>query len=239
MVHERLRDLRKSHGLTQEQFGQKIGAKQGNVADWERGRSSPSLETMNQIVKIYNINLHWLFTGEGKMHIQSQQEQELEVNIRQKVFNILRDELTILENDPSFVPSKNDDFLFMPVVGDIAAGEPMPFISDTDPIQHIAIPKRKLSNPSNCEVLRVNGDSMEPKIEHSDIVVIRKDVDWQSCHNKVVAVRTSDGLTLKKLVLDEVKRTAVLMPYNPKYSAIVLDEDSKICGQLVFIVRQC
>jgi len=114
----------------------------------------------------------------------------------------------------------------------------LPFNYDKS-IRHIAVSKKEISNPTICDVLRVNGNSMEPKIEHSDLVVIKREDDWWLCHEKIVAVRTADGLTLKKLVVDFVKNSACLFPINPKYQPIFLDEDCQICGSLIYIIRKC
>jgi SOS-response transcriptional repressor LexA len=80
---------------------------------------------------------------------------------------------------------------------------------------------------------------MEPKIEHSDIVVIRREQDWWICDKKVVAVRTHEGLTLKKLIIDHVKNSSCLVPFNPKYDILFTDEECQLIGSLIFLIRQC
>jgi SOS-response transcriptional repressor LexA len=238
MVGKRIKELRDKFKLTQEGFGLKIGVKQGNVADWERGRSSPALEAMQNIVKVYNVNLNWLLTGNGPMFLPLVVSEPLQKEIKQKVFDFVRNELNLLEEEtPSH--SENGDFWYLPLQGEIAAGSPLPFNFDSDPIKHIPIAKSQLPNPNICDVFRVNGDSMEPKIEHSDIVVIRREQDWWLCDNKVIAVRTPDGLTLKKLVVDFVNNSACLIPFNPKYKIMFMEEECQIIGYLIFLIRQC
>ena len=230
MIDKRLREMRKYFGMTQVQFAERIGTKQGNVADWERGRAAPSLEAMHGIVKGFNVNLHWLLTGQGDMMLPAIDVNKQQQDFKKKVFDLIRNELTLLENNNTLVAPEKNDFWYIPVTGDIKAGDPMPFKPDNDPVQHLAVPKKKLANPSICEVLRVNGDSMEPKIEHSDLVVVKREDDYWMCHNKVVAIKTPDGLTLKKLVIDFEKNSACLVPFNQKYPVDFLDEDSKVLG---------
>jgi len=237
MIDKRIRELRKFFGMTQTQFGEKAGTKQGNVADWERGRAAPSIEGMRGIVKGFNVNLHWLLTGHGEMLLPLFNEHKQQQDFKKKVFDLIRNELTILENNNTLVAPDSSDYWYIPLTGDIAAGNPLPFKVDDDPIQHIAIPKKKLQNPSICEVLRVNGDSMEPKIEHSDLVVIRREDDYFKCQNKVVAVKTSEGLTLKKLVIDFEKDSACLVPFNQKYPILFFDNECEVVGYLILIIR--
>jgi SOS-response transcriptional repressor LexA len=239
MVSLRIREIREDTGLTQEAFGAKIGNKQSNIADWERGRSVPSLESLQKIVDFYGINLHWLLTGQGLKYLPSITEEATKLELKQKVYNFVRNELNLLENDDSKYPIGKDDIWYLPLQGEIAAGSPLPFNFDSDPTKYVPIAKSQRPNPNITVVFRVNGDSMEPKIEHSDIVVIKKEEDWWICDNKVIAVRTHEGLTLKKLVIDHVKNSLGLVPFNPKYNTMFTDEDCQLIGYLIFLIRQC
>ncbi len=91
------------------------------------------------------------------------------------------------------------------LMGEIAAGEPMENHAALD-WDYIQIPKAFLHDrhDSYC-ALRVNGDSMKPRINHGDIVVIHQRSDWDNLDRCVCAVRTSDGITLKKVQYDPIK----------------------------------
>jgi len=81
MIDVRLREIRKYKRLTQDDFAKKIGLKQGSIADWERGKSSPSIDTLVIIANSFNINLHWLLTGQGEMFLgQTPQTSEFQAN---------------------------------------------------------------------------------------------------------------------------------------------------------------
>jgi SOS-response transcriptional repressor LexA len=239
MINERIKQIRKEKRLTQTEFGSKIGVNQCSVVDWERGRSFPSVESMKSMAKCYGINLHWLMTGEGTMYLPHIDELTLKAELKQKVYNFIRNEISILENNDGLLPPGVDDYWYLPIEGEIVAGIPQEFCEDSDRMYHVPILKKQLINPDECNVLKVNGDSMEPSIEHSDLVVIKRTDDWMSCNHKVVAARTSDGLTLKKLVYDPLKNSACLIAFNSKYKPIFLNEDSVICGYMILLVRQC
>jgi SOS-response transcriptional repressor LexA len=239
MLNERIKHLRKSLNLTQEAFGAKLEVTQATVVEWERGRTSPSIQVFNKLAENLNINLHWLMTGVGSMYMPFMATDSQQRELRHKVFNFIRSELTLLENSDSLIPPKETDYWYLPISGEIAAGDPIPFNEDIEPINHVPILKKILNTPAECDVLRVNGNSMEPKIEHSDLVVIKRSNDWAGCNYKVVAARVDGGITLKKLQMDPEKRTAYLIPFNPAYPFIPIDEDVELCGYLILLVRHC
>ncbi|MEZ5175504.1 MAG: helix-turn-helix transcriptional regulator [Acidimicrobiia bacterium] len=50
-------EARKRAGLTQAEFARRLGTHQPVVARWERGRTSPSLETVEQAVRAAGFDL--------------------------------------------------------------------------------------------------------------------------------------------------------------------------------------
>lgn len=66
---ERIKFLRKELGLTQEEFGAKIGVKGNTVTGYERGTRIPSDSVINYACLIFNVNQAWLRTGEGDVFL--------------------------------------------------------------------------------------------------------------------------------------------------------------------------
>jgi SOS-response transcriptional repressor LexA len=238
-VGKRIKELRKKIAQTQSEFAKQLNCTQTNIVLYEKDEVSPTLKSLQIIKEAYNVDINWLISGVGNMFIQSPIKEVRPDELKQKVYDFIRNEFNLLQEDPTLFPPKKDDFWYLPISAEIAAGDPLPFNYDEDPMHYVPIAKSQLSNPADCDVLRVNGNSMEPKIEHSDLVVIKREQDLWSCNNKIVAVRTADGLTLKKLVLDINKNTACLVPFNPNYPIIIFDEDCSLCGYLKLLVRQC
>jgi len=89
--------------------------------------------------------------------------------------------------------------------------------------------------------LRVNGRSMEPDIRNQDVVLIRYSNEWRELEGKICAVRIDGGITLKRLLLDDAKRTVVLIPINENYQPIIVDPDSHtdvtLIGSMYFLLR--
>ena len=67
IIRERIRQIRKSNGLTMEEFGTQIGIKKSSVSLIEAGKTNPSEQTLLLICDKFNINRTWLETGEGEM----------------------------------------------------------------------------------------------------------------------------------------------------------------------------
>lgn len=66
-MKDRIICLRKTLGLTQKQFGERIGVQRGTVANYELGRNIPTETVRLMICKVYGVNREWLEIGEGEM----------------------------------------------------------------------------------------------------------------------------------------------------------------------------
>ena len=68
-MNERIKQLRKALGFTQQEFAEHIGVKRNTVAQYEIGRNEPIDSVLNLICKEYNVNPDWLRNGSGEMFI--------------------------------------------------------------------------------------------------------------------------------------------------------------------------
>lgn len=66
-MNSRIRKLRKSLDLTQQQFAKKIGTTANVLTHYETGRRNPSSSVINNICKTFDVSEKWLRTGEGEM----------------------------------------------------------------------------------------------------------------------------------------------------------------------------
>lgn len=67
---ERIKQLRKVLGLTQKEFGDRIGVKPNTIGTYEIGRNEPIDAVISLICLKFDVNEYWLRTGEGDMFIQ-------------------------------------------------------------------------------------------------------------------------------------------------------------------------
>lgn len=79
-MNARIKMLRKTLDLTQQEFGDRIGIKRNSVALIENGRNT-SDQTIFAICREFNVNEAWLRTGEGDM-FQKTPESELDALVK-------------------------------------------------------------------------------------------------------------------------------------------------------------
>ncbi len=66
-MNERLKELRKNIGITQQDFADKLGLKRNTIATYEIGKATPSDRVISDICSKYNVNEDWLRNGQGDM----------------------------------------------------------------------------------------------------------------------------------------------------------------------------
>lgn len=68
-MNERLKRLRKTLDLTQQDFADRIGSKRNTVAKYETGTNVPSTAVISSICRVFNVNEEWLRNGIGDMFL--------------------------------------------------------------------------------------------------------------------------------------------------------------------------
>lgn len=66
-LKDRLRELRKTTGLSQTDFAEKLGCGRGTIKNLEEGKTDISPTFADLICRIYGCNVIWLETGDGEM----------------------------------------------------------------------------------------------------------------------------------------------------------------------------
>ena len=70
-MKDRIKELRKSLGLTQQEFGDRLGVKRNTIASYETGVNTPIDSIFISICREFSVNETWLRTGEGEMFSSS------------------------------------------------------------------------------------------------------------------------------------------------------------------------
>lgn len=76
-MNDRLKQVRKDSGLTQQQFADSLNVSRNYVALWEIGQREPSDRTISDICRVYGVNEIWLKTGVGEMKLPMPLDQQL------------------------------------------------------------------------------------------------------------------------------------------------------------------
>lgn len=79
-LNSRLKEVRLNLGLSQEDFGKKIGLTRSAVSKLETNSRGVTKQTIKTISREFNVNENWLKTGEGNMFIELSKS-ELAANV--------------------------------------------------------------------------------------------------------------------------------------------------------------
>lgn len=77
--HEKLQELRKSRGLTQEELAEALYVSRTAISKWESGRGYPNIDSLKEISNYFSVTIDELLSGEKLLSIA---EKENKSNIR-------------------------------------------------------------------------------------------------------------------------------------------------------------
>lgn len=119
--------------------------------------------------------------------------------------------------------------LQIPVLGNVAAGIPISAVEDI--LDYEEIP---LSWQSQGEffALRIKGDSMQPKIDDGDVVIVRQQSDANS-GDTVIALVNGDDATCKKL--QKTENGIMLVSTNPNYLPMFFTNEEIVTKPVVIL----
>ena len=132
-------------------------------------------------------------------------------------------------------PNNTSDSVEIPLLGSIAAGDPIEAIENSDEFIHV--PSNFITPNNQYFGLKINGLSMiEKGIFEGDIAVIKK--TNSVLNGKIAAVLTKDNeITLKTIIIENNKIR--LIPANKSYEEKIFNiSDVQIQGTLTGIIRK-
>ena len=83
--NEKLKELRNSRGLTQEELASALFVSRTAISKWESGRGNPSIDSLKEISSFFSITLDELLSGEKLLSIA---EKENQIRL-QNTYNLL------------------------------------------------------------------------------------------------------------------------------------------------------
>lgn len=69
-MNERVKEIRKYLGLTQDEFGEKLGIKKSAVSKIEKCENGVTDQMFKSICREFNVNEEWLRDGVGEMFVK-------------------------------------------------------------------------------------------------------------------------------------------------------------------------
>lgn len=208
MKSERIKELRKKHGLTQQKLGELIGVKKSSISQWENDEHSPSGDNLAQLSKVFGVSAHWLSTGKG-----SPEPSNVE---------------------PAVIPQGNR----VPILSYVQAGNWREMCEQATTFDGNVEYVTASVDIGPCGFgLWLRGDSMLPQFKEGDLIIVDPDEAPQP-GDYVVAKNGSNEATFKKYrprgIDENGQEVFELVPLNDDYPTMHSDRQHiQIIGVMV------
>ena len=108
--NEKLQELRKQKGFTQEELAEMLFVSRTAISKWESGRGYPNIDSLKRISKLFSVSIDELLSGEELLNIAEEDNKSKENYFRDLVFGVLDIGLIMLCFLPFFA-QKSDGFI--------------------------------------------------------------------------------------------------------------------------------
>lgn len=217
-----IKRYREEHQMSLQDFANLIGTSRSYIHMLEKNVNpstdkpiSPSIETLKSLARAMNMDLDFLLK-----QLNSNQEIYLSEEEYKKQFDKI-DEL-------------GNPVVEIPLLGIVKAG--YDYLAQENWIGTVDIDK-KLAEGNELFALKVKGDSMFPVLIENDIVIIKKQNDFEN-GDIVVALINGDEATIKKG--KKSSNSILLQPLNSNYEPLIFTEEEMktIPVKIIGIVKQ-
>jgi repressor LexA len=181
--------------MDQADLAAKIDVATRTVQRWEKGEQVPDSNYLMRIAKTTGVVPHWLLAGEGDMFVMPGKQQNvipLPTNRYRKV-----------------------ELINLPLLASVPGGVPNLIFHPDHVERYITVDD--VRDP-NAFALQVKGNSMAPRIEDSDIIVVSPKLEVRS--GDICVVRVQDEDTVKRVKIED--QFIHLIPLNPEYEPMAI-----------------
>lgn len=109
--YEKLQELRKSKGLTQEELAEALYVSRTAVSKWESGRGYPSIDSLKEISSYFSVSIDELLSGEKLLSIAERENKSNMQNLCDMLIGIL-DLLSVTLIVLPLYPNPVDGYIF-------------------------------------------------------------------------------------------------------------------------------
>jgi len=87
--NEKLQELRKKKGLTQDELAEILFVSRAAISKWESGRGYPNIDSLKAIARFYRVTIDELLSGEELLSIAEEDTRQKENHFRDLLFGLL------------------------------------------------------------------------------------------------------------------------------------------------------
>ena len=106
--NEKLQELRKQKGFTQEELAELLFVSRTAVSKWESGRGYPNIDSLKAISKLFSVTIDELLSGNELLSIAEEENKNKESSIKSLVFGLLDTSAVMLLFLPFFAQKVGD-----------------------------------------------------------------------------------------------------------------------------------
>ena len=212
-IGERLRTARENKALDQATLAEKIGVVTRTLQRWEKGEQVPDGIAITRIAKATNVQPTWLLTGEGEMYAPPPRH----------------DNVYAL---PAARQRRRMRLAELPLVSSVPAGKVATMFHPDYVDNYVSVDDVK---DPGAFALKVKGNSMAPRIEDGDIVVVSPQTEARS--GDICVIRVNEEDTLKKVKFEG--NYIHLIPLNPEFEPVtVRKKDVNFVWKVVKLIKE-
>jgi transcriptional regulator len=216
-IKDRIVSLRNEKNITQSQLAEELNISPSAIGMYEQGRRKPSYELLEEICDYFNVDMDYLM---GRSDIKNRYQAGLKYDWENK-----KEEKSNLNID-----TINTDYIMIPLYESISAGYGA---SNSEFIEMIPVFGLK-KNGTTYFAVKVEGDSMEPKIPDGSTIIIKKDIVIENGEIGAFNLNDENFVKQKKTIKDKL----VLHSFNLAYDDKVVNEydEFKEYGKVVKVM---
>jgi len=208
----RIREARENKGLNQATLAAKLDVATRTLQRWEKGDQVPDAVTLGKIGEITGTLTHWLLTGEGAMYAHQNGGSERAEGEGQFAFRRVK-------------------LVRIPVLSSVPAGKPNLIFHPDHIEKYITVDDVK---DANAFALKVDGDSMSPRIEDGDVIIVSPKREVRN--GDICVLRANDEDTVKKVIFEN--GYVHLIPLNHDYEPVsVKKKDVAFIWRVVKVIK--
>ena len=87
--NEKIQELRKQKGLTQEELAEKLYVSRTAISKWESGRGYPNIESLKAIAKFFSVTVDELLSTDDVLTIAEEDNKRKEKRFRDLIYGLL------------------------------------------------------------------------------------------------------------------------------------------------------
>lgn len=209
----RLKQLRKSHGITQDELGEILGVQKAAVCKYETGRVPLPQEAIKKLSDHFGVSADYLLGIDEAAELPRRQVTPL---FKQKTAVAL----------PGLMPI--GETVGVPLVGRVHAG--LPILADENITDYIGVPANDVT-AGEYFYMEVEGDCMVGEyIPEGALVLVR--LQHRVENGQIAVVRVEDEVLLRKVKY--MNSALMLIPANTKYEPMIVPgELAEVVGRVV------